>query len=61
MKIKQLLESSKDDILQRLADADINAAYKNGKIIVDKDDVTKTKSILKKLGETIPVSGDLNK
>lgn len=61
MKIKDLLESTDSEyILQKLADADINAAFKNGKIVVDKADVANAKKVLKKINSPLQVVGGLN-
>lgn len=53
MKIKHLYESNKlelDNLQQTLADSDINSSVKDGKVVVDKDDLALARKIAKKLG-----------
>jgi len=49
-----------DHILQSLANNDINADIKNGKVVVHNSNIGKAKSHIKKLGHDIPVIGGLN-
>lgn len=42
-------------VMAALADQDINSTVKNGVVYVDKDDVTETKSIIKKMGQDYKV------
>ena len=49
-----------DHIMQSLADKDINAKVSGDTVHVHKDNVTKAKAVLKKLGQTHSVKGGLN-
>ena len=59
---KEFFENNTNDsILQKLADADINAKIEHNTVFVDKDDVNNTKKILKQIGCTYKINGTLNK
>lgn len=60
--LAKILKESQDKevVLGALADADINASIEGDTVIVDKDDMTATKKVLKKIGCSRKVKSGLN-